>query len=80
MNTTKYMPNIHLFSFTIVYRSGCARDRSVYPSPEPASVGFFQTTTESTVNVIDLLEQKQKRKRSASVSVFSRPSNFLSRG
>lgn len=58
MNTTKYMPNIHLFSFTIVYRSGCARDRSVYPSPEPASVGFFQTTTESTVNVIDLLEQE----------------------
>ena len=45
MNTTKYMPNIHLFSFTIVYRSGCVRDRSVYPSPEPASVGFFQTTT-----------------------------------
>jgi len=41
---------------------------------------FFRQRLESTVNVIDLLEQKQKRKRSASVSVFSRPSNFLSRG
>ena len=58
MNTTKYMPNIHLFSFTIVYRDGCARDRSVYPSPEPASVGFFRQRLRSTVNVIDLLKQE----------------------
>ena len=59
MNTTKYMPNIHLFSFTIVYRSGCARDRSVYPSPEcQLQSVFFRQRLESTVNVIDLLEQE----------------------
>jgi hypothetical protein len=58
MNTTKYMPNIHLFSFTIVYRIGCGPDRSVSPSPDSASVGFFRQRLRSTVNVIDLLEQE----------------------
>jgi hypothetical protein len=35
-----------LFSFTIVYRSGCVRDRSVYPSPDLGFSRFLQTTAE----------------------------------
>ena len=46
MNTTKYMPNIHLFSFTIVYRSGM-RTRPISISFTRLSFSrFFETTAE----------------------------------